>query len=195
MTRRSCYFCSENNTQMLEEHHVVPRRFGGSDDDENLVTVCASCHNGLESLYNHRFYQELGVRKKDNKSKSKLKTFDKKNPFIWAVRSYCKKNAKGFTKSRHASDLYKITCDVGYFRRKWDQYVSDFTDRKILDKLQSDQASRCGLTCRRLEKRSVEENAVILEVRYYAEKDDFVDGKSVRDYDDNQLSYDTWRNA
>lgn len=54
-----CYFCPE--TERLEQHHIVPRRFGGSDNTENLVTVCPTCHSKLESLYNKRFYQQLGV--------------------------------------------------------------------------------------------------------------------------------------
>lgn len=55
----ACYFCDE--TACLEEHHIVPRRFGGSDDSANLVRVCPTCHRKLESLYDKRFYDQLGV--------------------------------------------------------------------------------------------------------------------------------------
>jgi len=42
-----CRFCeSENN---LHTHHIVPRSADGSDDLDNLITVCASCHNTVES--------------------------------------------------------------------------------------------------------------------------------------------------
>lgn len=54
-----CYFCDEQF--VLERHHVVPRRFGGSDSDENLVTVCPTCHEKLEKLYDKRFYEGVGA--------------------------------------------------------------------------------------------------------------------------------------
>jgi len=55
----SCKFCGETDTDALESHHIVPRRFNGSDDEENLVTLCASCHRKIESLYNKDFFQKL----------------------------------------------------------------------------------------------------------------------------------------
>jgi len=60
MTER-CKFCRE--TDRLERHHIVPRRFDGSNDEENIVTVCPTCHSKLESLYDKRFYDALGVEK------------------------------------------------------------------------------------------------------------------------------------
>jgi len=62
---QDCYFCTE--TERLEEHHIVPRRFDGSDSDENTVTVCPTCHSKLESLYDSRFYSELGVEPQQNR--------------------------------------------------------------------------------------------------------------------------------
>jgi len=53
----SCYFC--DSAQKLEKHHIIPQRFGGSDEEKNLVTVCRSCHEKLERLYNKEFYQKL----------------------------------------------------------------------------------------------------------------------------------------
>lgn len=47
-----CYFCDENKKECLERHHIVPRSMGGPDIDRNLVTLCATCHRKLESLYN-----------------------------------------------------------------------------------------------------------------------------------------------
>lgn len=55
----SCYFCGE--IERIEQHHIVPRRFNGDDTDENLVSVCPTCHSKLETLYDKRFYDELGV--------------------------------------------------------------------------------------------------------------------------------------
>ena len=59
-TNTECAFCDDG--RVTEEHHIVPRRYDGSDDDENLVTVCPTCHQLLERLYNRRFYQKLGAR-------------------------------------------------------------------------------------------------------------------------------------
>lgn len=46
----------------MEEHHILPRRFGGGDDDKNLVTLCASCHQAVESIYDKRFWTAVGLR-------------------------------------------------------------------------------------------------------------------------------------
>jgi len=54
-----CYFCDE--FRVLEDHHIVPQRHGGHDKAENLVTVCPTCHQKLEKLYDTRFYKQLGV--------------------------------------------------------------------------------------------------------------------------------------
>lgn len=61
--RDDCYFCDEKD--ILEQHHIVPRRFEGEDHDNNLVTVCPTCHEKLESLYDKRFYRALGVGSTD----------------------------------------------------------------------------------------------------------------------------------
>jgi len=64
--RTDCYFCAHSDNAALEEHHVVPSRYNGSDDDKNMVKVCANCHRKLESLYDKRFYEKLGVEKLEN---------------------------------------------------------------------------------------------------------------------------------
>lgn len=56
-----CYICGHGNEHSLEEHHIVPRRFNGSDQPENLVHLCGSCHNAIESLYDDDFYRRLGL--------------------------------------------------------------------------------------------------------------------------------------
>lgn len=60
MTDR-CFICGEDNPNVLQTHHIVPSRHGGTDDSENLVRLCANCHQALERIYNARFYQELGL--------------------------------------------------------------------------------------------------------------------------------------
>jgi len=177
MSKKSCYFCSENNGDMLEEHHVVPRRFGGSDADENLVTVCASCHNGLESLYDSRFYDELDVEKQ-SLTKEGLKSFDEKHPFIWAVRSYCTDCAESFDSRMYSSETFSKKCPVQYFKNKFSEYVSDFSEKEIVRKLQSDEALQCGFSLKRLQKKSVERDDVIFRLFYNSRDDDFVDGSS-----------------
>ena len=49
----------------MEEHHILPRRFGGRDTDENLVTLCASCHRAVESIYDKQFWSAVGLRPSD----------------------------------------------------------------------------------------------------------------------------------
>jgi len=46
-----CQICGDVRPRSLEEHHILPRRFGGGDYEDNLVTLCASCHRALESIY------------------------------------------------------------------------------------------------------------------------------------------------
>jgi len=64
---RECFICGDGNEKVLQQHHVVPKRYGGSDRDDNLVWLCASCHQAIERLYDDDFYQRLGVSKESNK--------------------------------------------------------------------------------------------------------------------------------
>jgi hypothetical protein len=54
-----CRVCGQTNQDTLETHHIVPQRYGGSDTPENLIDLCGSCHNAIESIYNDRFYHRL----------------------------------------------------------------------------------------------------------------------------------------
>ena len=56
-----CNVCGQTNPETLETHHVVPRRYGGSDAPENLVDLCGSCHNAIESIYDDAFYRRLNT--------------------------------------------------------------------------------------------------------------------------------------
>jgi len=51
-----CYICGESNSNVLQTHHIIPRRYGGSDRQENLVRLCANCHQAIESLYDDEFF-------------------------------------------------------------------------------------------------------------------------------------------
>jgi len=51
-----CRFCGTENEEHKKEtgrnlhaHHIVKKSSGGKDDPSNLITVCESCHNTLES--------------------------------------------------------------------------------------------------------------------------------------------------
>lgn len=58
---KQCFICGMASEAALQEHHIVPRRHGGSDNPENIVELCASCHQAVEKLYDKRFYDSLGV--------------------------------------------------------------------------------------------------------------------------------------
>jgi len=58
----NCRICGHVNSNDLETHHVVPRRYGGSNSPSNLVTLCGSCHNALENIYDDRFYARLNIQ-------------------------------------------------------------------------------------------------------------------------------------
>jgi len=60
-----CQICGDVRPRSLEEHHILPRRFGGSDHEDNLVTLCASCHRALESIYDKQFWTAVGLRPSD----------------------------------------------------------------------------------------------------------------------------------
>lgn len=60
-----CYLC-ERGSDVIETHHIVPKRFDGSDGEENLVDLCPTCHRKIESLYDKRFYDALGVEKEQH---------------------------------------------------------------------------------------------------------------------------------
>lgn len=59
---RRCFVCGESNLPVLQKHHIIPRRYGGGNSNENLVTLCASCHEAIEQIYDDSFYSRL----KDN---------------------------------------------------------------------------------------------------------------------------------
>ena len=45
-----CWVCG--NTASLHEHHIIPQCYGGKDGP--LVTLCASCHNGVHHVADGR---------------------------------------------------------------------------------------------------------------------------------------------
>jgi 5-methylcytosine-specific restriction endonuclease McrA len=45
--RHRCRRPGCTSTRFLEVHHLVPRENGGGNDPENLITLCAACHQLL----------------------------------------------------------------------------------------------------------------------------------------------------
>lgn len=69
--RETCYICDYDTAELLEKHHIVPQRYGGGEG-ENVVHLCPSCHQAVESLYDKRFYSMLGVEQ-GNDTKTALR--------------------------------------------------------------------------------------------------------------------------
>jgi hypothetical protein len=62
-------FCAAcGSTKELNHHHLVPRANGGSEEPENLVTLCAECHDLVHSRpYHWRELWQVGIaRAKSN---------------------------------------------------------------------------------------------------------------------------------
>jgi 5-methylcytosine-specific restriction endonuclease McrA len=57
--RHRCRRPDCTNTRFLEIHHRVPRELGGSNDAENLITLCAGCH---QLLHEHKWKFDALVR-------------------------------------------------------------------------------------------------------------------------------------
>lgn len=60
-TATRCFICGHANENILEVHHTVPQRLGGGDTPENTYSLCGSCHNAVEEMYDDGFYRRLGV--------------------------------------------------------------------------------------------------------------------------------------
>jgi predicted XRE-type DNA-binding protein len=77
-----CQICGDVRPRSLEEHHILPRRFGGSDHEANLITLCASCHRALESIYDKRFWSSVGVRPSEASRGKQLKLQANNSPGV-----------------------------------------------------------------------------------------------------------------
>jgi recombinational DNA repair protein (RecF pathway) len=69
-----CYICGNDNTNVHQEHHVIPKRYGGEEIQGNTVTLCANCHQAVESLYNDRFFEMLDVESVEPWNEASLQT-------------------------------------------------------------------------------------------------------------------------
>lgn len=70
---KHCWICS--NTASLHEHHIIPQCYGGKDGP--LVTLCASCHNGVHHVADGRVDMRPDYWENDKNSVSKSKALIK----------------------------------------------------------------------------------------------------------------------
>jgi 5-methylcytosine-specific restriction endonuclease McrA len=47
-----CQFCGTRSN--LQVHHIIYRSHGGADGEDNLISLCAACHEGIH-LRKRRF--------------------------------------------------------------------------------------------------------------------------------------------
>lgn len=44
-----CYFCGEDNYDLLDAHRIIPGEHGGKYNDHNIIVLCANCHRKTHS--------------------------------------------------------------------------------------------------------------------------------------------------
>lgn len=79
----SCFVCGEDNRHVLQRHHRIPSRYDGADSGENIVVLCANCHQAIEKIYNAQFYAalETGILSSGSKpTKSALNLLSASSP-------------------------------------------------------------------------------------------------------------------
>lgn len=95
---RECRFCGMTENEHLDEHdrsldvhHVIPREDGGTDRTKNLVTLCRSCHQTLESLHGQAMSEVISAEdySEDLQQFTKTwneywETYDQYNQALWA---------------------------------------------------------------------------------------------------------------
>lgn len=58
---KRCFICGEDNPNVFNEHHIIRQSQGGSDQSKNLVTLCSSCHEAVEKIYDNEFWERVEV--------------------------------------------------------------------------------------------------------------------------------------
>jgi len=46
---KKCYFCPENDYNLLDSHRILPGESGGTYHSRNVVVVCCKCHRKIHS--------------------------------------------------------------------------------------------------------------------------------------------------
>lgn len=103
-----CQSCRKlSRKRYLTVHHINPRKFGGTDELDNLITLCAQCHDAIEELDLRSAYEIIGYMVNPEKSKLRIekerleeheaaqKDIDEQRP-EWHARVYggCKKHKR-----------------------------------------------------------------------------------------------------
>lgn len=61
-----CKICGaspkDNEHVVLHLHHIIPFSIGGLTDEKNLVTLCHTCHNGLDPHLDYSLFDIIGVK-------------------------------------------------------------------------------------------------------------------------------------
>ncbi len=72
-----CFFCGEDNPEVLEVHHIVPRSLGIPGSEKETIVVCANCHRKLHYIYRILF-KYLGINYNgDSENENKERNEDK----------------------------------------------------------------------------------------------------------------------
>ncbi len=49
LSRKKCYFCEEENYDLLDAHRIIPGEQGGKYNDHNILVLCSNCHRKTHS--------------------------------------------------------------------------------------------------------------------------------------------------
>lgn len=64
--KRRCKICgaspANNEHVELHIHHIIPYSSGGLTDENNLITLCHTCHNGLDPHIDYSLFTNIGVK-------------------------------------------------------------------------------------------------------------------------------------
>jgi hypothetical protein len=56
----------------LQVHHIRPWSDGGATIEDNLITLCGTCHGGLDPHFNHALFDLIGANKHVRNRASRL---------------------------------------------------------------------------------------------------------------------------
>ena len=94
---RKCRICGRSPKNYvdveLHVHHIMPWSFGGITEEENLITVCKTCHDGLDPHFDTTLYSLIDIGYLDKRLKGK-------GNYINGIRNYQKISFKVFLKER-----------------------------------------------------------------------------------------------
>ena len=75
---RLCGRSPDNHTDIeLHVHHIRPWARGGLTEDDNLITLCDTCHNGLDPHEEYSLFSVLSPEKWDSDKESRSKEYFK----------------------------------------------------------------------------------------------------------------------